>query len=163
MTRFGIAASAALVLGLAGCAEDGRIPGQTIGLVVGSMAGAALGSAVGSSIGSAAGQAAVAVGGTLAGGLIGSALGAKLDSNDRVALQRTTQETLETERSGVARPWRNPDSGVQGAVTADPAYQDADGRHCRPFSQTAKVGGEDSTVRGNACRNADGSWQIVAN
>ena len=160
MTRIAILATASL-LALAGCAEDGRIPNQTIGLVVGSMAGAALGSAVGSSIGSAAGQAAVAVGGTLAGGLIGSSLGAKLDNADRAALQRTTQDTLELERSGVARPWRNPDSGVQGAITADPAYVQADGRPCRPFSQTATIGGEASSVRGTACRNTDGSWQIV--
>ena len=157
MIRLGILASSVLALALAGCAEDGRIPNQTIGLVVGSMAGAALGS----SIGNAAGQAAVAVGGTLAGGLIGSSLGAKLDNNDRVALNRTTNDTLEKERSGVSRPWRNPDTGVEGAVTADPAYKNADGRNCRPFSQTARVGGEDRIVRGTACRGADGSWQIV--
>lgn len=162
MQRLCLTALAALALGLVGCAEDGRIPNQTIGLVLGTMAGAALGTTVGGHIGSAAGQAAVGVGGTLVGGLIGSSLGAKLDKADREVLHSTTQSTLETEPSGVTKPWRNPDSGREGTVTAEPAYVDGKGRDCRPFSQTAKAGEEVATERGQACRNADGSWQIVA-
>jgi surface antigen len=162
MARIGLVASAVLALGISGCAEDGRIPNQTIGLVLGTMAGAALGTTVGGQIGSAAGQAAVGVGGTLVGGLIGSSLGARLDKADQEALHRTTQTTLETEPSGVARSWRNPDSGREGTVTAEPAYADDKGRNCRGFSQTAKAGEEVAAERGRACRNADGSWQIVA-
>jgi surface antigen len=160
MKRIGVVALVALAC--AGCADDGRVSNQTIGLVLGTMAGAALGTTVGGHIGSAAGQAAVGVGGTLVGGLIGSSLGTRLDKADREALQQTTQTTLETKPSGVATPWRNPDSGREGTVTADQAYRDDKGRDCRPFSQTAKAGEEVTSERGNACRNADGSWQIVA-
>jgi surface antigen len=111
MTRFGHFASCAVVaLGLAGCGADGSISNQTIGLVVGTMAGAA------------------AVG-----------VGAKLDSADKEIVQRKTQEILEGERSGVPHSWRNPDSGNHGAITADQAYVDPNGRNCRPFSQAAKV------------------------
>lgn len=156
MKRIGLVALA--VMTLVGCAEDGRIPNQTIGLVIGTMAGAALGTTLGGQIGSAAGQAAVGVGGTLVGGLVGSSLGAQLDKADRETLQQTTRTTLESQPSGVASTWRNPDSGREGTVTAEPAYVDAKGRDCRAFRQTAQEAAE----RGIACRNADGSWQMVA-
>ena len=163
MKRIGLVALTVLALGAGGCAEDGTVSNQTIGLVLGSMAGAALGTTVGGQIGSAAGQAAVGVGGTLVGGLVGSSLGARLDKADRQALQHTTQTTLENNPSGVATPWRNPDSGREGTVTAEQAYRDDKGRDCRPFSQTAGKTGEAPTAeRGQACRNADGNWQIVS-
>ena len=55
----------------------------------------------------------------------------------------------------------NPDTGHYGTVTPLSDYRDASGRYCREFRQTITVDGRVETETGTACRNSDGSWQIV--
>jgi surface antigen len=95
-----------------------------------------------------------------AGGLIGAQIGASLDRADQAALHQTTQTALETAPANQALPWRNPNSGNYGTVTAGAVYQDQ-GQYCRAFQQTIVVVGQQRQGDGKACRQPDGSWKIV--
>ena len=75
---------------------------------------------------------------------------------------QTTHTTLETAPSYEPATWRNPDSGRYGEVVAQPAYQNTTGQQCREFTQTIFIEGQAETARGTACRQADGTWDIVS-
>ena len=140
---------------LAACQTGGEK--QTLG----TLGGAVLGGLAGSQVGDGRGRL-IAVGlGTLLGAGIGSEIGKSLDRADQLYLQQTTQTTLEAAPSGEATEWVNPDSGNRGTVTAQPAYQDSSGKYCREFQQTVIIGNETHDAYGTACRQPDGSWQII--
>jgi surface antigen len=143
-------------LPLAGCAEWQESPKQGVG----TLAGAAVGGLVGSHIGGGTGQLAATGAGVLLGGLLGGSIGRSLDRADRLAMQRTTQSTLETAPTGQATQWRNPDTGNYGTVTPLRTTE-ANGTVCREYQQTITVGGRSQEGYGTACRQPDGSWRIV--
>lgn len=137
--------------------STGGIAKQDIGTVLGGVGGAFAGSAFGKGNGRL-----VATGaGALLGGLLGSSIGRSLDEADAAYYAQTTQQALETAPSGQSMPWKNPDSGNYGYVVPAAPYQTADGTYCREFSQTIVVGGKKQQGYGRACRQPDGSWQIV--
>lgn len=130
--------------------------------VVGTLLGAALGGLVGSQIGGGTGRSVAIGAGVLAGGLLGNKVGKSLDCDDRRAQTRSTQDSLEYERTGTTTSWQNPDSGVEGSTTPTRTYQRADGSYCRDFTQTITVDGEYQEASGTACRQSDGTWRIVS-
>ena len=144
-----------LVLGLAACQTGG--PKQGAGTLLGGITGAV----AGSQFGSGDGRVAMAAAGALLGALIGSEIGASLDRADRLAMDQATQTALETEPSGTQVGWSNPDSGNFGTIVPEPAFKDTTGRYCREFQQSITVGGKSESGYGTACRQPDGSWQIV--
>jgi len=150
-----ITAVAALALGLAACAQSG--PKQTAGTVV----GAGLGALVGSQLGKGTGKMAAIGAGTFLGALLGSEIGRSLDARDQAYANQTAQRALEYNTVGAAAQWQNPDSGHSGMVTPTRTYQTADGRYCREYTQSVTIGGRSETAYGTACRQPDGSWQIV--
>lgn len=150
-----IAAAVAAVVLLGACADQG--PKQQAGTVLGGVGGAVAGAQFGSGKGRLVGVAA----GTLIGALLGSEIGKSLDRADMAYVQRTNQQAFEYGRSGTAQSWRNPDSGHYGSVVPRPAYQTSGGQYCREFQQTITVGGRTEQGYGTACRQPDGSWQIV--
>lgn len=152
-SRFAIVALMAGAL-LAGCTTGGTK--QTIG----GLGGAVAGGLVGSQIGSGTGQLVATGAGALLGAFLGSEVGASLDRADQVAAQQTAQRTFETVPTGQSATWRNPDSGNYGTITPVRTYQ-TDGRYCRDYSHTIYVNGRAETARGTACRQADGTWQVV--
>lgn len=129
----------------------------------GTLLGAGAGALIGSQFGGGTGQLVGVAIGTLAGALIGQDIGRTLDRTDQVYMQQTAQQTLETLPSNQTSIWVNPDSGNSGAVTPTHTYQDRDGRYCREYQQTVIVGGGQQQAYGTACRQPDGSWQIVRN
>ena len=129
--------------------------------VVGTLLGAAVGGLVGSQIGHGTGNKIAIGAGVLAGGLIGNKIGQRLDCKDIEYHNRTAQESLETQRTGSTEKWSNPDSGHSGTVTPTRTYYAADGKPCRDFTQTISVEGEMEEVKATACRQDDGTWQIV--
>ncbi|MEN6542056.1 RT0821/Lpp0805 family surface protein [Parvibaculum sp.] len=145
----------ALALSLVGC-QEGAGPKQNIGTV----GGAVLGGLAGSTIGGGTGRLWATGAGVLLGGLIGSEIGKSLDRADRQYMADRTQYALESAPSGQAVEWRNPDSGHYGSVTPQRAYQD-NGSYCREYTQTVNIGGKTERAYGTACRQPDGSWQIV--
>ncbi|MGE0743941.1 MAG: RT0821/Lpp0805 family surface protein [Rhodospirillales bacterium] len=145
----------AVGLALAGC--EGTGPKQGGGTVV----GAGLGALAGSQIGSGTGQLAAVAIGTLAGAFLGGEVGKSLDRADRAAMAQTTSYALESGRTGQVSTWQNPDTGHMGTVTPTRTYAAASGMPCREYTQTVNIGGQRETAYGRACRQPDGSWQIV--
>lgn len=143
-----------MLLLLAGCVGTGP---KEFG---GSLLGAGAGGLIGAQFGQGEGQLAATAIGTLLGGLAGSSAGRSLDHADRLYMSRTATRTLETVPSGNAVEWRNPDSGNYGTVTPLRTFRTARG-YCREFQQTIVVGGQYRRGYGTACRQPDGSWQVV--
>jgi surface antigen len=141
-----------------GCAEQGGpITKQGAGTVFGAIGGGL----IGSNIGKGQGNIAAIMLGTLAGAAIGNSLGASLDRVDKQYMTSTSQNTLESARTGQTMQWRNPDSGHYGTITPTNTIQTNDGRYCREYTQTVSVGGKTQQAYGKACRQPDGTWQIA--
>jgi len=129
---------------------------------MGTLFGAAAGAAIGTQIGHGGKRTLAAVAGfTLLGSVVGSKVGKDLDRRDRYEMERAHRYAMERGRSGYPQSWQNPDTGHYGSVTPEPAYQDAEGRYCRPYTQTITVEGRTQTIDGVACRMDDGTWAIV--
>lgn len=145
----------AIALSLAAC-EQGAGPKQNIGTLGGAVAGGLAGSAIGGGTGRLWATGA----GVLLGGLLGSSIGKSLDRADQNYMSQSTQSALESGQTGQPVEWRNPDSGNYGTVVPQRAYQQ-NNTYCREYSQSVVVGGKSERAYGTACRQPDGSWQIV--
>ena len=158
----------AVSLMLAGCTEYTG-PKEQTGTLLGAVTGAALGAAIGTRTkcyhhgrhcrSSTSGNAVVI--GALAGGILGNAVARSMDERDRQYYARARYDALEYGPSGRPSYWHNPDSGNHGYVTPSPAYERAPGEYCREYQQTITVGGRAEQAYGTACRQPDGTWQIV--
>lgn len=125
---------------------------QDQGVIIGAIAGGILGHQVGGG----SGQVLATIVGTAAGAAIGGSIGRTMDETDRV----NTAAAMENVRTGVPSAWVNPDTGYEYVVTPTNTYDSGNGP-CREYTLDAKIGGETEQVYGTACRQADGSWQIV--
>ena len=130
--------------------------------IIGTLAGAAIGGLIGSQFGGGTGNKVAIGAGVVAGGFLGNKIGAALDCKDQQYHYDTTQNALETRKTGQAVTWNNPDSGHSGSVTPTKTYSSADGMPCRDFTQTIYVGGKYEEVQGSACRQPDGTWKPVS-
>jgi surface antigen len=140
-----------------GVMSGGGINKQDIGTVGGAIGGGV----VGSTIGKGKGKTAATIAGALLGGMLGSSIGQSLDNADRAAYYQASQQALETAPPGQTLPWQNPQSGNSGTITPSNYYQNANGQYCREYTQTISVGGQREEGYGTACRQPDGSWQII--
>lgn len=52
--------------------------------------------------------------------------------------------------------------GASGAVTMLRDGTSTTGRYCRDFQQEVTIGGSKERAYGTACRNSDGSWEVVS-
>lgn len=149
-----------VVLGLAvfaaGCSQQGYGPKQTVG----GLGGAALGGLLGAQFGGGTGQLATTAAGALLGGIVGSEIGRSLDDNDR---RQAETAAFRAHRAPVGETvsWSNPQSGNYGTVTPVREGTSSSGRYCREYQQTVTVGGRTQDAYGVACRQPDGSWEIL--
>ncbi len=128
--------------------------------LIGAGAGAILGGYAGSKVGKGSGQL-VAVGvGTLLGTLVGSNIGSSLDKADLMYANRANQQAY-TAPVGETISWNNPDTGNSGTITPVRDGTSTNGRYCREYSQTITVDGKSQKAYGTACKNPDGTWQVV--
>ncbi len=51
--------------------------------------------------------------------------------------------------------------GRVSAVPASPVYRTADGRYCREYDATVRIGGRLQPAYGTACLASDGAWHIA--
>jgi surface antigen len=130
---------------------------QTVGGVTGAVAGGLLGSQVGGGSGRLWATGA----GVLLGALVGSEIGSSLDKADMAYAQRAQHQAYSAP-VGETVSWRNPDSGNYGTYTPTREGTSNAGRYCREYNQTIYVGGRQESAYGTACRNQDGTWEIVS-
>ncbi|HEV7367898.1 RT0821/Lpp0805 family surface protein [Arenibaculum sp.] len=154
MRKLIIAGTAAL--GLAACQTGDLGTKQTVG----ALGGAAAGGLLGSQFGSGTGALIMTGAGTLLGAFVGSELGRSLDRADQAAAGRAAMQAYSAP-VGQTISWSNPDSGNSGTVTPVREGRTQTGAYCREFQQTILVGGRSERAVGQACQQADGSWQIV--
>ena len=143
-----VAGGVAAVLALAAC-ETPPTKQQ-----VGAVGGAVVGGVVGSTIGGGTGRTVAIVAGTIGGALLGSHIGKRMDEADRLK----AAQALESTPTGQASSWKNPDTGSQYTITPTRTYE-ANAAPCRDFTVNAQIDGKPETVKGTACRQADGSWK----
>lgn len=129
---------------------------QTVGGVTGAVAGGLLGSQVGSGSGRLWATGA----GVLLGALVGSEIGSSLDKADLAYAQRA-QHRAYSAPIGETVTWSNPESGNRGTYTPTREGTSSTGRYCREYSQTIYVDGRQESAYGTACRNPDGTWEIM--
>jgi surface antigen len=127
---------------------------------VGTGTGAVLGGLLGSQFGSGTGQLVATGAGVFIGALIGSEIGRSMDEVDRMKANQAIN-TAHNAPIGETITWNNPDSGNAGTVTPVRDGTSASGNYCREFQQTVTIGGQTEQAFGTACRQPDGSWQIV--
>lgn len=87
----------------------------------------------------------------------GSVRAAVADNDERNA---ALQAVLEAHNSGSTLRWATTQAGSGGHTKAVSTYRNNEGRFCREFEETRKVG--DSTVveAGVACRDDNGKWRV---
>ena len=56
--------------------------------------------------------------------------------------------------------WR--EGRASGVVVATRDGTSTSGRYCREFQQEVSIGGKTEQAYGTACRNADGSWEVIS-
>lgn len=125
--------------------------------VIGQILGGAVGGAAGSQIGDGNGRLVAVAGGTLLGFLIGGEVGRTLDQADRLCVD----QVLEDAPDGRSIVWTDSRTNARYEVTPRETYEASGGRYCREFLSKSTVGGETVQTYGTACRQPDGSWQIV--
>lgn len=54
------------------------------------------------------------------------------------------------------------DGRVSGSVTATRDGNSTTGRYCREFRHEVSIGGKKEQAYGTACRQADGSWEVIS-
>ena len=133
----------------------GTINKQDIGTIAGAIGGGIIGSNVGGGKGAIAGT----IAGTLLGGALGSSIGSSLDRADATVYDDASQRALETAKPNQTLPWKG--QNASGTITPSGYYKDASGRYCREYTQKIVVAGKTQQGHGTACRNPDGTWQIV--
>lgn len=149
----------AMALAIASVLASCQMNKQTSGGLIGAAGGGLLGSQIGGGTGKLV---AVAVG-ALAGYLIGGEIGKSLDKADATAARHNTQYTLERVPDYKKGPsWRNPNNKRTYGYTVPTKTFEHKGRYCREYQQTVVINGKEEQAYGTACRQPDGSWQIVS-
>jgi surface antigen len=143
---------------LSGMAGTGYIAGRRCKReALGAVLGGVVGGVAGAELGKGEHRDAATVAGALIGVLVGRAIGRSLDQADRYC----TGQTLEYGQDHQAVEWQDPDARASYRVTPVNTYQSRDGRYCREYRARATIAGESQQSYGTACRQEDGSWEIV--
>ncbi|MFP6771689.1 MAG: RT0821/Lpp0805 family surface protein [Alphaproteobacteria bacterium] len=126
--------------------------GTLLGAVGGALAGAQIGRGRGKIIAVAAG--------TILGAFAGAEIGRSLDRADRAALANA-QVRAHGAPIGAPIRWSNPDSGNHGEILPTREGHTARGRYCREYQTSVVINDSMQQAYGVACRQADGSWQVI--
>lgn len=129
--------------------------------LVATLGGAAAGGFLGSKIGDGRGQLAAVAAGTVLGVFLGREIGGLLDATDAVCANGAAARA-HAAPIGQEIAWNNPRTGHSGTLipVRDGTHRTT-GRYCREYQQTVVVGGRAAQAYGTACRQPDGSWEII--
>lgn len=147
-------------IGLSACGGAG--PKETIG----TLGGGALGGFAGSQIGKkgSAGNLAATAGLALLGAWFGNEIGKSLDRADRQAAENSALQAFEYAPDGQSRSWQNPNKNTSGYTTPTRTYKSNNRNYevCRDYQSSVVIDGQLETATGTACRQPNGTWQIVS-
>jgi surface antigen len=127
------------------------------GAIVGALAGGLLGNAISRGPQRGAGTAV----GAIFGGLLGAGIGSNLNCEQRSYAIDANYRGFEAGRPHARYDWRDPRGEAYGYVQVGDYYQDR-GRRCTTYTQEIWVRGRPETATGRACRQPDGTWQMIS-
>jgi surface antigen len=125
--------------------------------LLGSLLGGASGGYLGSKIGSGSGNLAATAAGAVIGLIVGGSIGRSMDRLDHACIG----QVLEQAETGKRVRWTDPDSNTHYSVTPTRTWRNADNRDCRDYTSDVRMVSGTKRVTGTACRNPDGSWQLM--
>ena len=140
------------VVALAGCTEreKGTLLGATVGGIMGSVVGKGQGHAL-------------AVGlGAMSGMMFGQHIGDQLDKAQAMKVEEQLSSSLEYNYDGQPSWWEDPNTTVGASAVPLSTFQTAQGQYCREFQQEIVIDGIAERAYGTACRQPDGSWEIIS-
>jgi surface antigen len=128
----------------------------------GSQQGGALLGVTGSIAGAPAGrgqtQAATTGTGAVIGGINGSEAGRQMSDRERVIAANAEYRALEYGRSGAPTAWDYPATHHRGSIVPGRPYQKGS-QYCRTYTHAISGADGPDTVKGIACREANGTWR----
>jgi len=136
--------------------DYGILEGKCNTAAVGAVLGGAVGGVVGSRVETRDRPVAIILG-TAIGAVIGAKIGQTIDERDRACMGHALE--LAGERKTVV--WTNSVTGVTYRLTPTRNYQDVN-KPCREFTTVVSSGKKKDTVKGVACRRANGDWDFKA-
>jgi hypothetical protein len=86
---------------------------------------------------------------------------AAFDAMSEAQQRAHEQAIVDASRAPVGEPIHWDDGSGSGEVTTVREGHTPDGRQCREFQQQVTIGGKNEEAYGTACRQPDGSWQVV--
>ena len=88
---------------------------------------------------------------------------AELPSEPDLALTRAAvNEVLSRGQQDASVPWENSTTGARGTVTAIASAYTVDDSQCRDFLASYVHGDKQSWLRGEACQQGRGNWEVRA-
>jgi surface antigen len=127
------------------------------GAIVGALAGGLLGNAISRGPQRGAGTAV----GAIFGGLVGATIGRNMDCEQRSYAYDASYRGFEAGRPHARYDWRDPRGDAYGYFQVGDYYQERD-RRCATYTQEIWVHGRPETASGRACRQPDGTWQMLS-
>jgi len=79
---------------------------------------------------------------------------------DLAYARATAAEVLARGGRDISVPWQNPQTGAGGNITPIAASYDDNGSTCRDFLASYARQQQQSWLRGQACRSANGEWEV---
>lgn len=123
--------------------------------VMGQILGGIAGGAVGAQIGDGTGRLIAVATGTIVGMLAGREIGRMMDRADALCVD----QALEHAADGEGIHWQR--NGRDYMATPRRTFENRQGGYCREYVISTTIDGRRERVSGTACRQDDGSWQIV--
>ena len=79
---------------------------------------------------------------------------------DLAAARAAVGEAMAKSGRNASVPWEDPATGARGTVTALSNAHSQDGTTCRDFLASYVRNGSESWLQGEACRGAQGRWEV---
>lgn len=124
---------------------------------IGGLVGAAAGGFSGSRFSKSNDTLAATAIGALIGAAVGHRAGGGIARSEEVCFSQSFEYVADRETIA----WMDPVAGVHYAVTPTKTVKALDGRFCREYTARATVNGQAAGTFGTACRQPDGSWELI--
>jgi surface antigen len=125
--------------------------------LIGAALGGATGGLIGSNIGKGKGRTVATVGGVQVGLFVGGSIGRRMDQLDQACAGQVLEHTPDHQTV----VWQGQNEGDGYWVTPTRSYAAGNGRYCREYTSDAVIAGRKQQTYGTACRQDDGTWEIV--